>query len=60
VDFPNQPIADDALAAIRSGESTGRPLGSDSFVAKLEAGLGRARAWQRPGRKPGKSGGKDK
>jgi putative transposase len=53
-DFLDQPIADDALAAIRSGERTGRPLGSDSFVAKLEAGLGRTLARQRPGRKPGR------
>ena len=57
--FLDQPIADDALAAIRSGERTGRPLGSESFVAKLETNLGRTLARQRPGRKPGLSGGKD-
>lgn len=48
----DQPITEGMLAAIRSGERTGRPLGSDSFVANLEAGLGRTLGRQRPGRKP--------
>jgi putative transposase len=48
----DQPLADETLAAIRSGERTGRPLGSDSFVANLEAAMGRKLARQRPGRKP--------
>ncbi len=51
-DFLDQPVEDGMLTAIRSGERTGRPLGSDSFVANLEAGLGRKLARQRPGRKP--------
>lgn len=41
------------LAAIRAGERTGRPLGSDSFVAGLEQRLGRVLARQKPGRKAG-------
>ena len=48
----DQPITEGMLAAIRSGERTGRPLGLDSFAANLEAGLGRKLARQRPGRKP--------
>ena len=38
-------------AAIRSGERTGRPLGSPEFVAGLEQRLGRALARQKPGPK---------
>ncbi|HTT82060.1 MAG TPA: transposase [Rhizomicrobium sp.] len=38
--------------AIRSHESTGRPLGSPAFVTRLEKRLGRTLARQRPGPKP--------
>lgn len=38
--------------AIRAGERTGRPLGSDAFVADLEQRLGRVLARGKPGRKP--------
>jgi len=41
-----------ALAAIRAGERTGRPLGDARFVAALERDLGRTLARQKPGRKP--------
>ena len=44
-------------AAIRAGERTGRPLGSDAFVAGLEQRLGRVLARQKPGRKPKLAGG---
>ena len=44
-------------AAIRAGERTGRPLGSDAFVAGLEQHLGRVLARQKPGRKPKPEGG---
>jgi putative transposase len=37
--------------AIQGGERTGRPLGSDGFVADLEQRLGRTLAKQKPGRK---------
>ncbi len=37
--------------AIQAGERTGRPLGSDGFVAGLEARLGRTLAKRKPGRK---------
>ncbi|MFN7400575.1 MAG: hypothetical protein ACK5SX_16305 [Sandaracinobacter sp.] len=50
--FLDQPITDAMLGAIRSGERTGRSMGSDSFVAGLEATMGRKLARQRPGRKP--------
>ncbi|WP_448586697.1 transposase [Thermaurantiacus sp.] len=47
-----QPPDEAALAALRAGERTGRPVGSASFLAELEAVLGRRLARQRPGRKP--------
>jgi putative transposase len=37
---------------IRSGERTGRPLGSPAFIAGLEQTLGRTLARQKPGPKP--------
>jgi putative transposase len=39
------------LALLRSREKTGRPLGSDRFVKRLERLLGRVLRRQRPGRK---------
>jgi putative transposase len=45
-------LDDDALEAIRSGERTGRPVGSASFIKRLEARLGRTLARQKPGPKP--------
>lgn len=43
--------------AIRAGERTGRPLGSEAFVTDLEQRLGRVLARQKPGRKPKPQGG---
>jgi putative transposase len=40
--------------ALRAGERTGRPVGSDDFVAGLERELGRPLARRRAGRKPAK------
>jgi putative transposase len=45
-------LPDDAHAAIRSAERTGRPLGGTDFTAALEAALGRTLARRKPGRKP--------
>lgn len=45
-------LADPDREAIRAGERTGRPLGSDRFVARLEKRLGRRLARQKPGPKP--------
>ena len=42
----------DEREAIRAGERTGRPLGSDRFMARLERRLGRTLARQKPGPKP--------
>lgn len=42
--------------AIRGHESTGRPLGSPAYVARLEKRLGRTLARQKPGPKPGGRG----
>ena len=43
--------SEEALAALRQHERTGRPLGSMSLIADLERQLGRVLAPQRPGRK---------
>ncbi|MFA7263270.1 MAG: transposase [Caulobacter sp.] len=43
---------DSEFSALRAAETTGRPLGSDTFVADLEKRLNRTLARQRPGRKP--------
>jgi putative transposase len=40
------------LDGLRRHERTGRPLGSDAFVAGLEAALGRELRPRKPGRKP--------
>jgi putative transposase len=53
-DFPNL-IADEGdagFAALRTAESTGRPLGNEEFVTALERILGRRIAKRAPGRKP--------
>jgi putative transposase len=39
-------------AALREGDHTGRPLGSQRFTAQLERELGRTLARQKPGPKP--------
>jgi putative transposase len=44
-------LAGDDLAALRSHERTGRPLGKKSFVAGIEAQLGRSLAKCKPGPK---------
>ena len=44
-------LSDAEHRAIQGGERTGRPLGSDGFVADLERRLGRTLARQKPGRK---------
>jgi putative transposase len=45
-------LDDAALDAIRGGERTGRPLGDETFIKRLEATTGRQLARQRPGPKP--------
>jgi len=49
-------IGDDEREALRAGERTGRPLGSDAFVAGLERDLGRPLARRKPGPKPADTG----
>ena len=41
-----------ALARLRAAETTGRPLGSDDFVSRLETLMQRRLRRQAPGRKP--------
>lgn len=50
--FLDEPLTAEEREAIRAHESTGRPLGSPTFVARLEKRLGRALARQKPGPKP--------
>jgi len=50
--FLRQGLSEAEHAAIRSGERTGRPLGSARFVARLEKRLKRTLARQKPGPKP--------
>ena len=50
--FLGEGLDDDALAAIRAGERTGRPLGAARFVKRLERRLGRTLARRKPGPKP--------
>ena len=47
-----QGLAEDEHEALRRGERTGRPLGSQAFVATLERDLDRPLARRKPGRKP--------
>ena len=44
----------DDTAALRAHERTGRPLGSEDFVGRLESSLGRALKRRKPGPKPKK------
>jgi putative transposase len=50
--FLGASLSDDALETIRRGERTGRPLGDDTFVRRLEKLTGRRLAPRKPGRKP--------
>jgi len=51
--FLDRGLEEDEHQALRAGERTGRPLGSDAFVASLERDLGRPVARRKPGPKPG-------
>jgi putative transposase len=50
--FLAEGVDDATLENIRGGERTGRPLGDEAFVKRLEASTGRQIARQRPGPKP--------
>ncbi len=51
--FLLSPISDKDSDTLRKHERTGRPLGNERFVDKLEATLGRMLRRQKPGRKTG-------
>jgi putative transposase len=53
--FLNGGLQEDEHQAIRAGERTGRPLGSDLFIKRLEKRLGRSLAKRKPGPKPSES-----
>jgi len=50
--FLRETLDDDKLEAIRAAERTGRPLGSDAFVRRLEKRLDRSLIKRKPGPKP--------
>ena len=45
-------IRDEDIKVLRAHERTGRPLGDEKFLAKLEIDLGRILRRQKPGPKP--------
>jgi len=49
------PADEDEVDALRRHERTGRPLGDDAFVERLEARLGRNLRPRKPGPKPRKT-----
>jgi putative transposase len=53
--FLAAPLTEEEREMIRAHESTGRPLGSQVFVSRLEKRLGRTLARQKPGPKPRKT-----
>ena len=52
-DFLQGGVSEEEIERIRRHERTGRPIGNDSFVGKLEQALGRILKRQKPGRKGG-------
>jgi putative transposase len=50
--FLHEGIDERALETIRAGERTGRPLGGEAFVRRLEGLTGRQLTRQKPGPKP--------
>ncbi len=54
--FLDQGLGEGEHQALRAGERTGRPLGSEAFVAALERDLGRPLARRKPGPKPAARG----
>ena len=50
--FLGQPAPEDLQSRLQRHERTGRPLGHQGFLARLEATLNRILTPQRPGRKP--------
>jgi putative transposase len=53
--FLAKSLTEDEREVLRAHESTGRPLGTPSFVSRLEKRLGRTLARQKPGPKPRKA-----
>ena len=54
--FLQEDEPEEEVSLIRKHARTGRPLGNEGFIRRLEQITGRTLLIQRPGRKPGKSG----
>jgi len=52
-EFLSLAVSEKEMEELRRHERTGRPLGTDRFVEKLEDELGRVLRIQKPGRKKG-------
>jgi len=50
--YLREPDDEELGRTLRRHETTGRPLGDDGFLARLEASLGRVLRPQKPGPKP--------
>ncbi len=50
--FLSAPLKDKELEELRRHENTGRPLGSESFIRRIERLLGRVLGFRKPGPKP--------
>ena len=51
-EFLTNPMADSELEEMRHHENTGRPLGGENFIKKIERFLGRFLGFRKPGPKP--------
>jgi len=51
MDFLRQPVSEVKVTNIQKYERTGRPIGSEQFINKLELEIGRSLKKQKPGPK---------
>ena len=51
-EFLTNPVTNSELEEMRHHENTGRPLGSENFIRKIERFLGRFLGFRKPGPKP--------
>lgn len=51
-EFLNEPLSQDEVEQFRAHGATGRPLGGDDFIKRLEVACGRVFRKKKPGPKP--------